>query len=634
MDAVGVWGQRGVARRGFAAARRFRRPVVVVEDAFLRSVQPGREEPPAGLLIDETGVYYDANAPSAIEDLLASDLTEEALARARAGLALFRRLGLSKYNAWDLAAPLPEPGFVLVVDQTRDDASIAGAGATAATFDAMLAAARAENPGARILLRPHPEVVAGRKRGHLRGGGDVGVLPPNLPPAAVLARAARVYTVSSQLGFEAILAGHRPRVFGLPFYAGWGLSDDEMTSPRRGKVRSAEAVFSAAMLEAPTWYDLYDRGPATFEDAATGLAVRAAAHRLAPRGAVCHGMRLWKRPAVASFLRGGPVRFEDDAARAVSRAAAGKQPLFVWAGRETADLAARCAAAEVPLFRVEDGFLRSAGLGAALVPALSLVFDDLGIYYDPGRPSRLEALIAEAVELPEDALDRARRLREGIVSAGLSKYNVGEAAAIEVPAGRQVILVPGQVEDDASIRLGASDVRTNLGLLEATRAANPEVFLIYKPHPDVEAGLRQGRVPEAALTSLADHVARRADPASLLARADAVWTMTSLMGFEALLRGVPVHTLGQPFYAGWGLTQDHGPPVARRTARPGLDALVHAALIDYPTYRDPVSRLPAPPEVIVRRLSAPSGRVPRQDPALRLLAKAQGLFASYAHWWR
>ena len=78
--------------------------------------------------------------------------------------------------------------------------------------------------------------------------------------------------------------------------------------------------------------------------------------------------------------------------------------------------------------------------------------------------------------------------------------------------------------------------------------------------------------------------------------------MTSLIGFEALLRDRVVVVLGCPFYAGWGLTDDRGDVPERRCARPSLDGLVHAALIDYPMYRDPVSGLAAPVEVIVERL--------------------------------
>lgn len=103
------------------------------------------------------------------------------------------------------------------------------------------------------------------------------------------------------------------------------------------------------------------------------------------------------------------------------------------------------------------------------------------------------------------------------------------------------------------------------------------------------------------------------------------------MGFEALLRGLPVTTLGAPFYAGWGLTRDLGPVPARRTARPSLAALVHACLIAYPRYRDPVTGLPCPVEVALERLA--SNAAP-QPPALRLLAKAQGALAGHAWLWR
>jgi capsular polysaccharide export protein len=114
--------------------------------------------------------------------------------------------------------------------------------------------------------------------------------------------------------------------------------------------------------------------------------------------------------------------------------------------------------------------------------------------------------------------------------------------------------------------------------------------------------------------------------------------MTSLLGFEALLRGKNVTTLGAPFYAGWGLTNDLGPiPDRRKRApdghplpRPTLAQLAHAALIDYPRYFDPVSRRPCPPEVAIDRLA--SGQIPR--PGLRLLAKLQGAFASHANFWR
>ncbi|MFN7051474.1 MAG: capsular polysaccharide biosynthesis protein, partial [Gemmobacter sp.] len=211
----------------------------------------------------------------------------------------------------------------------------------------------------------------------------------------------------------------------------------------------------------------------------------------------------------------------------------------------------------------------------------------------------------------------------------------------DLPAGYR-ILVPGQVEDDASIRLGAGTIRTNHALLQAVRAAHPGAVVVFKPHPDVEAGLRPGALPADQLRAegLADVVAQNADPLALIAACDAVWTMTSLLGFEALLRGKPVTCLGAPFYAGWGLTRDLGPVPERRLRaadghplpRPDLLQLAHAALIAYPRYFDPLTRRPCPPEVAADRLAA--GQIPHPGLANRLLAKAQGLLASRAHLWR
>lgn len=610
------------------------RPVVTLEDAFLRSLRPGRTgEAPVGLILDDIGVHHDAARPSRLEALLETgDLSGGA-----GPLALWRELALSKVNHWHVTEDLPEPGFVLVADQTRGDAAIAGAGAGPATFRAMLAAARAEHPGRRILIRTHPEVAEGRAEGHF-GPGD---LAPGIAfetraiaPALLLARAAAVYAVSSQLGFEAILHGHRPRVFGAAFYSGWGLCEGEPALPRRTRRLTAEALFAGAMLRLPLWYDPFADALTDFGTVARQMAERARAWAANARPAFCLGMRVWKRPVVRAFLDGpgGPPRFCDGTDEAVAAAAAAGGRVVVWAGREAPELGPRAAAAGVPVLRMEDGFLRSVGLGAGLVAPASLLLDDLGIHYDPSRPSRLEALVAEAAGLAPEALARAAALRAALVAAGVSKYNAGRGTGLgPLPAGRPVVLVPGQVEDDAGLLRAAGAVRTNAGLLAAARAARPGAFLVYKPHPDVEAGLRPGRIAARE----ADAVAAGADPAALLALADEVWTISSLLGFEALLRGVPVTCLGAPFYAGWGLTADLGPVPARRVARPSVDALVWAALIALPLYRDPATGLACGPEVVLARLAArhpAASRAP--DAARRLLARLQARFAFASALWR
>jgi len=633
-DIVAVWGQSPTARRGLAVAERRGAGLLRVEDAFLRSVRPGRAgDPPLGLMLDRRGVNFDPSVPSGLEVILASHPLDDFghLERARAAISRIRAGELSKYNDHDPGAEPPPPGYVLVIDQTRGDASVTASGADAGTFAEMLAHARIENPGAMVYVKTHPETRAGLRSGYYGPeveAEQVRLLTGPVPPYTLLEGAIAVYTVSSQMGFDAILAGHNPRVFGQPWYAGWGLTQDENPVPRRSRRLTRAQMVAAALILAPTWYDPCRDRLCEVEDVLAQLEAEVRAWRDDAGGDVATGMRLWKRPHLQRFFGGWrPLVFDDRAP--VARAARKGRGVLAWASAAPG-LEAEAEAAGVPFARVEDGFLRSRGLGAELVPPLSLVVDDLGIYYDPGQESRLERLIAEAATLPTPALARAGRLIEAIVQGGVSKYMAGgEPPAL--PEGRAVLVV-GQVEDDASVLAACGAVRTNLGLLEQARAARPEARLVYKPHPDVEAGLRPGQVAEADLARLADAVAPAADPALLIAACDEVWTLTSLLGFEALLRGKPVTCLGAPFYAGWGLTRDHGPVPDRRTARPSVAALAHAVLIAYPRYRDPVSGLPCPPEVVVARLA--SGQAVGRGPALRVLSKLQGLLASQAHLWR
>jgi capsular polysaccharide export protein len=314
--------------------------------------------------------------------------------------------------------------------------------------------------------------------------------------------------------------------------------------------------------------------------------------------------------------------FQNDLAKARRASMRKQRNLMVWASADK-DLAS-------PAVRVEDGFLRSRGLGATLIPPLSLVTDRLGIYYDPRKPSQLEQMVANAVTLRPDQITRAERLHQQITTTGLTKYNTGKTAPNIT--GTRRILVPGQVEDDASILTATGQIKTNLALLTAVRRANPDAILLYKPHPDVEAGLRRGVVSDRQSAILADRVLTNINPGTLLTQVDEVWTMTSLLGFEALLRNKRVVTYGAPFYAGWGLTHDLGQPPTRRVARPDLLGLLYATLIAYPRYFDPVTRLPCPVEVVIERLQ--DSEAAGHSPINRVLSELQGLWASHASLWR
>jgi len=133
------------------------------------------------------------------------------------------------------------------------------------------------------------------------------------------------------------------------------------------------------------------------------------------------------------------------------------------------------------------------------------------------------------------------------------------------------------------------------------RTARPEAWILYKPHPDVVAGNRRGEAASERLREFCDQLIMDCDIIHCLELADEVHTLTSLTGFEALLRGIPVTTYGRPFYAGWGLTRDLLDfPRRHRTLQ--LDQLVAGTLILYPRYYDWRSGLFTTPERTLDRL--------------------------------
>ena len=238
------------------------------------------------------------------------------------------------------------------------------------------------------------------------------------------------------------------------------------------------------------------------------------------------------------------------------------------------------------------------------MPPSSIVVDRRGIHFDPSGPSDLEAILS-ATDFPPALLARARALRETIVAAGISKYAVADDSPVPPrQPGRRLVLVPGQVEDDMSVLAGGGGLTSNLELLRRARALEPDAEIWFRPHPDVDAGHRNGAVADAEALKLADRIVRGGGMAPLLDAVDAVHVLTSLTGFEALMRGREVTCHGTPFYAGWGLTRDLGAVPARRGRALPLDALVAGVLILYPRYLDPVTGLPCPPEVLVARMAA------------------------------
>lgn len=405
-----------------------------------------------------------------------------------------------------------------------------------------------------------------------------------------------MYTVTSQMGFEALIWGKRVRCFGMPFYAGWGLTEDELPAPDRRKPVSLEQLVHAALVKYPRYID-----PVTMQRCEPEVTFRHVGLQRRKRQEFLEEITAvrfsrWKRPFIEAFLQGSEVTFVKTLDSKPHETT--PSTFAVWGSAELPNTSETST-----VLRIEDGFLRSSGLGADLVRPLSLVIDDMGIYYDATRPSRLEHVLQnQALDTP--AIERARALREQLIQLDLTKYNLGEQSWSRPETDQSVLLIVGQVETDASISLGSPDLKSNVELLRRVRQEHPSAYIVYKPHPDVVAGLRKKGKGEEACCEIADEVLPQPVAlSSLIAQVDEVHTMTSLLGFEALIRGAKVLCHGLPFYAGWGLTADRL-SCPRRTRKLTLDQLVHGALIDYPRYYNFERQCFVEPEQAVDQLAA------------------------------
>ena len=506
-------------------------------------------------------------------------------------------IGGDCWSAAATTATLDQPHILVIAPPSRD-----------AAFDRMLAAVEKER-GAHAVTLLMPAATPPAKMRHLsRLAADqrmTGIAGP-VNDWSLLRNATAIYTVDDDIGFLGLLRGIPVRCFGRPFYAGWGVTADAPSIAPRSAKRSVAEIFAAACLLATDYTDPYTGERSDFESICAILADWRRINEANRRIAVCVGMSFWKKRRMRDVLRSTDKvpKFLKTTASAVEAARQTGGAIAVWAAREPADLASAAAAAGVPVVRIEDGFVRSVGLGANFTPAASVVLDETGIYFDPTKPSDLEHVLA-STEFSAAAIERSRRLIQTLVTNGITKYNTGAALPeIDIPAGRRRLFVPGQVENDRSVALGGAGIYLNIDLLRRVRTLNPDAFIIYKPHPDVDAGHRPGAMQDSDALRYADKVIRGVSTAAIIPAVDEIHTLTSLAGFEALIRKRKVVVYGQPFYSGWGLTTDMA-PVERRRRRLSLEELIAGSLVKYPRYFDPVTRLPCGPEILIERLSHP-----------------------------
>lgn len=578
-DCIG-WGYKPSGLSAIKNAVKKDSDLLLFEDAPVRSMLPGYKGAIFGISVDTRGAMFDSSGKSDLLRALKYPVTLEK--ETTELLEKFRSKGISKYNGFHPTDISNYAQGVLLVDQTRGDASHKFGGLKNDTFNQLFEDALRENSECPIYIKTHPDSFHKNKKScfssiqlsHPR----VKILPHTLSPAQCFSFCSTVYVGTSLLGMEALIHGVKVISYGWNFYAGWGLTEDRGVPLKDERLQrhSLAELFQAAYINYSHYYHPDTLSPCSLSEIIDYIISqweqwsKGAGHWFA----TC--LSPWKKQLLPAYLgpRATISHLKSDESS--------NHKILTW-GSKTISKELK----NLPVVRVEDGFIRSRGLGANFNFPLSWVFDDVGIYFDARSPSRLENLL-EKYEFCSSELEQTEELLDFLRANKLTKYNLG-IKEVSLPAesqGKRVILIPGQVDSDASIEFGSPKIRNNRELLTEIRSQHPEAYICYKPHPDLLSGARRDAPLWDGIENDADYLVTEGDIISWIQAVDEVHTLTSTVGFEALIHGKPVFTYGLPFYAGWGLTTDWL-SCERRTASRTLLELACATLILYPTYLNP-----------------------------------------------
>ncbi|EAH9368132.1 capsular polysaccharide biosynthesis protein [Campylobacter jejuni] len=603
------WGRKKSGLKAMNLAKKYKAKFILLEDGFIRSLNLGVENSPSFSMVkDDIGIYYDATAPSKLENLLNTyEFKDEEIKQAKKAIELIKKYKISKYNN---NLDIPDDYFqkdekrVLIITQTANDASLEfGLAKGFKTVD-MIKDAIKENPKSKIYIKIHPDVLSGKKQSDL----DINSLPKeciliteNFNPIALLEFFDKVYTKTSGMGFEALMQGCECVCYGMPFYAGWGLTKDKLECKRRMQKRSLEEVFYAAYILYSEYFNPYLNQESNIFDTIQTLAKYKDIEKVNSNRLFMLGFTLWKRHFIKPFFnaKDNEMIFLNSLKSLAGYKLKENDKFFIWGKRIDyntlkSTLVKKAQDEDLSNFTpkislTEDGFIRSISLGSDLTRPFSLIIDDKGLYIDPNKASKLEEHLQNEI-FDENMLNRAKNIIKILLENRFSKYNglKHENLKINAKIGQKIILIPAQVEDDASMILGGFGLST-LDLLKEVRSKNQDAYIIFKPHPDVLSGNRVGLKDETLILEFCDEIVKDCSIDSAIKIADEIHTITSTSGFDALLRAKKVFTYGMPFYAGWGLTKDKH-KCKRRTRKLSLEELVAGALIIYPRYINPKTK--------------------------------------------
>ncbi len=242
-------------------------PLIKKEDGFLHSADtwvnkrvPSKYTEGISFTFSPDIHYFDATASSYIERLINDKnliIDTEKKKRAKNCIQRIVDTHLTKYNHQPIYTPKlgrENVTKVLIVDQSYGDFSISRGMANEETFKIMLETAIKNHPEADIIIKTHPDALTkGTTRNsgyftHITPHDNIYTITEPINPISLIKHVDKVYVCTTQLGFEALMCNKDVYTFGMPFYAGWGLTHDYLKCERRNNVRSLEEIFYIAYI--------------------------------------------------------------------------------------------------------------------------------------------------------------------------------------------------------------------------------------------------------------------------------------------------------------------------------------------------------------------------------------------------
>lgn len=299
------------------------------------------------------------------------------------------------------------------------------------------------------------------------------------------------------------------------------------------------------------------------------------------------GFNDWKFGFIADYLKEYRIAFSPrkvtnlKLAFRMSKLIYKPNNVIVWGYNESPWLNRYLAYNHIDVWRVEDGFLRSSELGASGSTPYSLVFDKKGLYYNTDGSSELNEILNK--QKFENLLRQGEELYNFFLNSKVSKYNPSVTKKDTSIKTKRRVLVIGQVDNDASLRFCNIDNWSMEDMVRLAKKENPQAEIVYRPHPEVYKGYQNSKFDKSNVEFFATIQNPELDIISSIEKSDHIYTICSLGGLEALIRGKKVTLLGRAFYGGWGLTDDRTSYINRDRSLTLLELFLGTYVI-YPKY--------------------------------------------------